>query len=317
MVTPTHSLTRLFLPSLVCASRVSSRTSGPNAELGDGIQTLGKANAKLERSQQAAGSEAEEEGCMHLRWWTLIILARRVSSLLSCSVLAKIGTKADTADFRDRMHQEQTASTKQVKSLMLLLKSLQRDPSSTGSPVLQRLTTQFDREFRKFQSLNGEMDRKQVRVIDAVKSRTYSMAGGDEEDPLTARNQSAYDADAEFRRQQQQSQVQAAADLDIQFIEYDVEELEKRQREIGQIEQDVNEVADMYKDLQLLVHEQQEHIDLIDGAIYQTKEKTEAGMKELVEAEEYQKKSRKKKCCVLFMMLAIIAVIVILVELVK
>lgn len=68
---------------------------------------------------------------------------------------------------------------------------------------------------------------------------------------------------------------------------------------------------------QSMVNEQQANIDLIDGSIYQAKEKTELAHKELLEAEEYQKKSRKKKCCVLFLILAVIAVIVIVVTIAK
>jgi syntaxin 7 len=269
---------------------VVSRSSGPNAEVGDGLTALSKSNAKLDR------------------------------------MLAKIGTKADTPDFRDRMHQEQTTSTQQVKSIMILLKAMNRDPQYSGSTVLQRMSVQFDREFKRFQALNNQMDQKQVKVIDAVKSaRKQSMGGGsgaggqyDEEDPLTTRPQPTYDdAYNGYNQQQQQQQQVSAAELDIQFIEYDVEELEKRQREIGQIEQDVLEVSEMYKDLQLMVNEQQENIDSIDGSITQAKEKTEAAHKELLEAEEYQKKSRKKKCCMLFIMLAVIAAIVIIVEVAK
>ena len=229
-------------------------------------------------------------------------------------MLAKIGTKADTPDFRDRMHSEQTASTTQVKSLMVLLKRLNADGGNTA--VLQRLTTQFDREFKKFQALNNSMDQKQVRVIDAVKQNRKSSGHGgadqyDEEDPLNSGNQRGYgERSSNASQQQQQQQTQ---ELDIQFIEYDIEELEKRQREIGQIEQDVLEVSEMYKDLQSMVHEQQENIDSIDASIVVAKEKTEAGHKELLAAEEYQKKSRKKKCCMLFIVLTVVAVVVVII----
>jgi hypothetical protein len=264
-----------------------------------------------------------------LRLAALLLLLLLLSPLLSdcvlaCAraVLAKIGTKADTPDFRDRMHLEQNASTALVKQLMVQLKRINREGGS-NSAVVTRLTTQFDREFRKFQSLNSSMDQKQVKVIEAVAQRKYSggMGGGanghgygggagyDEEDPLNKSSHASY-------AQQQQQQQQSAA-MDITFVEYDIEELEKRQREIGQIEQDVLEVSEMYKDLQLMVHEQQENIDSIDASIVQAKDKTEAAHIELLSAEEYQKKSRKKKCCLLFLILGIVAVVVIIVFIAK
>jgi len=174
-------------------------------------------------------------------------------------VLAKIGTKADTADFRDRMHQEQTASTLQVKQLMQLLKQLRQSESSEGpSAVVQRLATQFDREFKKFQQLNNSMDSKQVRVIDAVKeqNRKQSVAGSsgafnahaqyDEEDPLNSASQRIYDDGSQPSSQQQQllSQEQTA-ELDIKFVQFEVAELEQRRVEIGRIEKDVLEVSEM------------------------------------------------------------------------
>lgn len=236
------------------------------------------------------------------------------------AVLAKIGTKADTPDFRDRMHQEQSASTTQVKQVMSLLK--QASSENAGSVVVQRLTTQFDREFKKFQQLNRTLDDKQVRLIDAVKENNrrgtrnsnsgFHASQYDEEDPLNP-SQHRYDS----QQQQQVQQQQTAAELDIHFIEYDVAELERRQVEIRQIEQDVLEVSEMYNDLHHLVNEQQEHIDTIDTAIVTTRDRTEEGAKQLDTAEEYQKKARKKQCCVLFLVLTIIAVIVVVVVLVK
>lgn len=209
---------------LLCVYVVVSR-SGPNASLSDGIATLTKMNAKLER------------------------------------MLAKIGTKADNSEFRDRMHQEQNAATQLVKEIIGQLKT-----NHSESAVFHRLRTQFEKEFKRYQGLNTQMDQRQVRVIDAVKARKTSAAGAgghyDEEDPLTARQQTTYSDDYNGRngypqtqqQQQQQQQQLTAADLDIQFIEYDIEELEKRQREIGQIEQDVQEVSEMFKDLSVSRH---------------------------------------------------------------
>ena len=164
--------------------------------------------------------------------------------------MAKIGTKADTPEFRDRMHQEQTATTQLVKSLLVQLTEMTKSPSASAA-VFQRLRQQFDREFRRYQSLNTQMDEKQVKVIEAVKAQKGAGGHYDEEDPLTTRPQPTYG-----QQYDQQQQQLTAQDLDIQFIEYDIEELEKRQREIGQIEQDVQEVGEMFKDLAVRLKEE-------------------------------------------------------------
>jgi len=267
--------------------------AGPNAEVAESIQELTKANQKLER------------------------------------MLAKIGTKADTPDFRDRMHAEQTGSTQLVKRIMGQFAQIRtaqmRDEeagwsSANGSAVIARLSKSFDREFHRFQNINAELDRKQVRVIQTLrnKQRAESIEGDnttrrgyEERDPLNRTRQHMY-ADGGYDQLQDQDQMQAQ-ELDIQFIEYDVEEMEKRSREIQGIESDVLEVSEMYKDLQNMVHEQQEHIDTIDSNILQARDKTEQAHQELLTAEEYQKKARKKKCCVLFLVTLIIAIIVVMI----
>lgn len=168
-------------------------------------------------------------------------------------MLAGIGTQRDTPEFRDTMHREQVAATAHVKELMQRIRAANAYPSASSGSMMQELASQFDREFRRFQRVNSSMDQKAVRVIDAVKQSRKSggppravAAQYDEEDPLNTQSQRTYSNGESDAYGQHQQQDQA---LDIQFVQYDVAEIEQRTQEIRAIEQDMLDVNEMYKDL--------------------------------------------------------------------
>lgn len=102
------------------------------------------------------------------------------------------------------------------------------------------------------------------------------------------------------------------SEQDIVFLSYDVSEIEQRHAQIRQIENDIVEVAEMYKDLSAMVDEQQVAIDLVEERITSTRDQTEKAHQELQQAEQYQKAHRKKMCCVLFLVLGVVAAAVLI-----
>lgn len=58
--------------------------------------------------------------------------------------------------------------------------------------------------------------------------------------------------------EEDQQRQALAQDMQEQFLEYDVEDLRRRQEEILQVERDVNEIHDMFKELDTMVKEQGE-----------------------------------------------------------
>lgn len=94
------------------------------------------------------------------------------------------------------------------------------------------------------------------------------------------------------------------------FIAIDDHEALMRSQNIQQIERDMTDVAEMFKDLKTLVDEQQEDIDSISDNIAKTKEQTIHANESLLKAEGYQNKARKKQCCILFIVLALLAIAV-------
>lgn len=73
----------------------------------------------------------------------------------------------------------------------------------------------------------------------------------------------------------------------------------KRSEDIKQIEKDIIEINEIFKDLNYFVCDQQKELDLIDNNITTTKEKVQEAEKELKTAEKYQKKNYKLKTILL------------------
>ncbi|CAG0902872.1 unnamed protein product, partial [Darwinula stevensoni] len=76
--------------------------------------------------------------------------------------------------------------------------------------------------------------------------------------------------------------------------EMDIRILEEREAAIRQLEDDITNVNDIFKDLACMVHEQGEVIDTIEGNIDVGAARVEAGTQELAKASRYQTSARKK-----------------------
>jgi len=80
-----------------------------------------------------------------------------------------------------------------------------------------------------------------------------------------------------------------------------------RERDIREIEKNVIEVNEIFRDLSALVVEQGSMIDSIESNIESSVEHTSKGAEELVKASKYQKSSRNKLCCLLLIITVIVA----------
>lgn len=90
------------------------------------------------------------------------------------------------------------------------------------------------------------------------------------------------------------------------------EDVDERMREIQRIAKSVEELAVLFKELAVLIVEQGTILDRIDHNMEQAVERTEAGVKELVQADKYQKSARPIMCMAILMVLIIICVIIII-----
>lgn len=210
---------------------------------------------------------------------------------------SKFGTKADGKSFRASVTRERQDAKALCQQIMAHFKQ------NTGADkrVLVKLKDQFQRELKKFSTVSEQIEKKEREAVIHITEDSGSRQGS------RANPASAPRSVGDGYRQMQQ-------EPEFEFLDYDAEEIKKRQEGIRQIEQDVVDVHEMFNDLQTLVVDQGEFIDNIEGNITAAKNKTAAAHGELVQAEKYQKSGRKKTCCLLVILVVVVAVVVLLVE---
>ena len=87
--------------------------------------------------------------------------------------------------------------------------------------------------------------------------------------------------------QQNQEEQQRRKQMMIQE-EYDMEQLQERERSIRQLESDILDVNTIFKDLATLVHDQGEMIDSIEANVESTHVRVQEGTEHLRQAETYK-----------------------------
>lgn len=202
-------------------------------------------------------------------------------------MFVKLGTHADNAHFRDMLTNERKSATAAARQLLSTIK----EERVRGPAVAQ-----FEREYTRFTAVVQKIDQKQTQQMYAVTQR--------ERQDTALAAEVARDANATGQAQMTEN---------IEFLEYNLDEVSQRHAQVRAIESDIRELASMFKDVQMMVDEQQVHIDVSEDNINQTKTKVEQAHVELEKAAAYQRSIRKRKCCVLLMLLIIIAVIVLVV----
>jgi syntaxin 16 len=84
----------------------------------------------------------------------------------------------------------------------------------------------------------------------------------------------------------------------------------EREKEIIRIAQSINELSQLFKELNVLVIEQGTILDRIDYNIEQTVVRVSAGVQELEKADEYSKKAYTLKCILCLIVLIVILIVV-------
>jgi len=119
------------------------------------------------------------------------------------------------------------------------------------------------------------------------------------------------DTNQNFEAIRQTSQAQSQAEVVV--AQYDLEEKERREEQIHQMVDDLGELHTMFKDLNVLVNEQQEDVNILETNVEHVREQVESGTQHVVVASEHQRAYRKKLCYVLMILLIVAVVIVIII----
>jgi len=104
------------------------------------------------------------------------------------------------------------------------------------------------------------------------------------------------------------------SDDQLKQVELMGDRVSQREKDILQIAKSINELAEIFKDLQLLVIDQGTILDRIDYNIETTSSTLDQGIVELRQANTEQKKMRTKLCMLLLLILIFCMVVIVLIK---
>jgi len=201
-----------------------------------------------------------------------------------------MGTNSDTEMFRNKLKND-------IKIALSLCKEIKGnfneiDDTNDNNLKIQKLKTQFEQQQQQF---------SQYYKIIKERGRQYkpiTKSENNENTPLKDRDQ----LNANGNQQQKQEEV---------LIQYDTSEMERREENVYGLLDDLDELNEMFKDLNELVVEQGAHVDELQNNITQANDQVKSGAQHLDKAASHQKKARRRMCAILLILLIIVGILVI------
>ncbi|KAI1005679.1 hypothetical protein K3495_g2538 [Podosphaera aphanis] len=212
--------------------------------------------------------------------------------------IALLGTRRDTEQVRDRVHNLLEKSKDDFKQVGEGVKKIQswQDVSPSQKYTQQKLAREFQNNLTEFQSVQRQALEKQ-RVQTSVARSVI-----DEQQAIIS------DGSAGIAQQQQQlEQPRLASQDEVDFQESLIME---REAEIRNIEQGVTELNELFRDVAHIVSEQGDMLDTIHDNVENTRTDTRGADLELRSAARYQKQARSKACCLLLILAVIFTIII-------
>ncbi|XP_074846653.1 syntaxin-7 [Carettochelys insculpta] len=235
-------------------------------------------------------------------------LAQRITSniqkITQCTaeiqrILHQLGTPQDTPELRQQLQQKQQHANQLAKETDKYIKEFGSLPETNEQRQRKlqkdRLVGEFSAALANFQRVQRQAAEKEKDLV--ARARASSRVSvGPSEDSHKERTLVSWDS-------QPQAQVQ-----DEEITEDDLRLIEERESSIRQLEADIMDINEIFKDLGMMIHEQGDVIDSIEANVESAEVHVQQGNQQLSRAADYQRKSRKKMC-IIILVLAIGAVV--------
>jgi len=211
-------------------------------------------------------------------------------------MVGQLGTPQDTDQLRQKLHEIQHYTHTLSQTTMESLKSLANLPAPPDSAdqrqwklQRERLTNDFSVVLNNLQSVQRSAVAKEKASVAKARADSTLDEGGVAE----AVRPSA-------------PKLQLEQQVDLQMIQ-------EREHALRQLESDIVDVNQIFKDLALMVHEQGEMIDSIEANVDSAVVHVDQGATNVQRAAQYQSKVRRKRLfCVIFLIILIIVVALII-----
>jgi syntaxin 7 len=221
-----------------------------------------------------------------------------------------LGTPKDTLELREKLHKMRLHIGQLVKDTSAKLKEAsESDIFSEVSPLKKisdaKLAKDFQAVLGEFHKAQRLAAKKETVYAPSVRKEVLLSSYGAQEVKIYPSKSS------EHQILVQESNRQEIVMLDNEII-FNQAIIEEREQGIIEIQQQISEVNEIFKDLAVLVHEQGVMIDDIGSNIVNSHASTQQATTQLAKASKYQKSS-SSLVCLLMVMLGIIMLIVVVV----
>uniref|UniRef100_A0A8B9Q188 Syntaxin-7 n=1 Tax=Apteryx owenii TaxID=8824 RepID=A0A8B9Q188_APTOW len=201
-------------------------------------------------------------------------------------ILHQLGTPQDTPELRQKLQQKQQYTNQLAKETDKYIKEFGSLPATTEQRQRKiqkdRLVGEFTTALTNFQRLQRQAAEKEKDFVARVRASS-KVSSGAPEDSYKEGTLVSWDS-------QPQSQVQ-----DEEITEDDLRLIEERESSIRQLEADIMDINEIFKDLGMMIHEQGDVIDSIEANVENADVHVQQANQQLARAANYQ---RKHHCCI-------------------
>ncbi|CAI5770119.1 syntaxin-7 [Podarcis lilfordi] len=277
---------------------------------GDQVRERGKAGCPLRpagtrrQATQEAGGIIGESFVYDLVCIVPIGHAQRITSniqkITQCTaeiqrVLNQLGTPQDTHELRQQLQQKQQYTNQLAKETDKYIKEFGSLPSISEQRQRKiqkdRLVNEFTTALTNFQRVQRQAAEKEREFVARVRASSR-VSGGAPEESYKEGTLVSWDS-------QPQTQI-----LEEEITEDDLRLIEERESAIRQLEADILDINEIFKDLGMMIHEQGDVIDSIEANVETAEVHVQQANQQLSRAADYQRKSRKKLCILILVLVA-------------
>ncbi|XP_015586291.1 syntaxin-7 [Cephus cinctus] len=235
---------------------------------------------------------------------SILKISQNVSSMQK--MVNQLGGSTDSQELRNQLHQIQHYTQQLAKDTNVHLKDLAVLANNAGSSSpgeqrqrkmqRERLQDEFTTALNNFQGIQRLAANKEREMVRKAKATAGIGPFGDKKQETLIELQ-----DNRTQKQIQQQQLQEEQNLRM---------LEEQEASIRQLESDISDVNQIFKELGALVHEQGEVIDSIEASVERTEVFVNEGTQELRQAATYKNKLRKKKCILVIIGAVVVSILI-------
>nr|XP_002750545.2 syntaxin-12 isoform X1 [Callithrix jacchus] len=220
------------------------------------------------------------------------------------NLMSQLGTKQDSTKLQENLQQLQHSTNQLAKETNELLKELGSLPLPLSASEQRQQRLQKERLMNDFSAALNNFQAVQRRVSEKEKESIARARAGSR---LSAEERQREEQLVSFDSHEEWNQMQSQED-EVAITEQDLELIKERETAIRQLEADILDVNQIFKDLAMMIHDQGDLIDSIEANVESSEVHVERATEQLQRAAYYQKKSRKKMC-ILVLVLSVIVLI--------